>query len=201
MNEETKPVYFKDIFLFLFMFLFFGGMVSLFPEVNVIKWVIFNSILAVLATLIIMIIWKFHKNNSQRYYSLLSFVMLWTLTYYLMSPLFRMLYPSISFWILLTFTLVYTILLFMNQMKIARAILNPRELWFKKLLLIYLFIFSGIAIVLLIYSNMFYSYWGEMLVFAIVLYLAGFLFLSLSPVFLTKPEMAKKLESMPIDNR
>lgn len=201
MNEETKPVYFKDIFLFLFMFLFFGGMVSLFPEVNVIKWVIFNSILAVLATLIIMIIWKFHKNNSKRYYSLLSFVMLWTLTYYLMSPLFKMIYPSLYFWILLTFTLGYTILLFMNQMKIARAILNPRELWFKKLLLIYLFVFSGVAIVLLIYSNMFDSYWGEMMVFAIVLYLAGFLFLSLSPVFLTRPEMAKKLENMPIDNR
>jgi len=40
-----------------------------------------------------------------------------------------------------------------------------------------------------------------MMVFAIVLYLAGFLFLSLSPVFLTRPEMAKKLENMPIDNR
>ena len=86
-------------------------------------------------------------------------------------------------------------------MNVARGILNPRELWFKKILLIYLVIFLCVFIILTIYASLIDSDSQGMMAGSIILFLAGFLFLSLSPVFLTKPEMAKKLESMPIDNR
>lgn len=201
MQEETKPVYFVDIFGFLFMFLLFGVLVSLFLGEDLekfVEWVILNSIVALLATLVIMIIWAFQKNNSKRYYSLLSFVMLWVLTYYTMSPIFKILYPSKYFWILLTVTLVYTIFILLNRMIISKGILNPKEIWFKKLLLIYWVIFSSVVIGLFFYVYLSdYSY--EMMPFAIFLYLVGLLFLSLSPVFLTKPEVAKKLENMSIE--
>ena len=66
MVDETKPVFFRDIFGFLFMFLLFGVLVSLFLGEDLekfVKWVILNSILAVLATLVIMIIWAFQKQK------------------------------------------------------------------------------------------------------------------------------------------
>ena len=202
MTDETKPVFFRDIFGFLFLFLLFGVLISLFLGENLgdfVKWVILNSILAVLATLVIMIIWAFQKNNSKRYYSLLSFVMLWVLTFYTMSPIFKILFPSKYFWILLSVTLGYMIFLLLNRIKISKGILNPREIWFKKLLLIYLVVFSCFVIGLFVYVNILNLYSGEMIAVAIFLYFVGFLFLSLSPVFLTTPEMAKKLKEISLD--
>ena len=125
--------------------------------------------------------------------------MLWVLTYYTMLPIFKILFPSKYFWILLSVTLGYTIFLLLNRFKISKGILNPREIWFKKLLLLYLVVFSCVVIGLFVYVNILNLYSGEMMAVAIFLYFVGFLFLSLSPVFLTTPEMAKKLEEMSID--
>ena len=202
MQEETKSVPFKENYILppLILFLFFGTMVSLFPYENVVKWIIFNCCLAILATFVNYIIWIFHKHDSKRYYSLNSFVMLITLTYYLMSPILKILYPSVYFWILLAGTLGFTIVLFINQKNVARGILNPRELWFKKILLIYLVIFSCVFILLCIFYSLFASDSQGIMAASIILFLVGFLFLSLSPVFLTTPEMAKKFENMTVDN-
>jgi len=116
-----------------------------------------------------------------------------------MLPIFKILFPSKYFWILLSVTLGYTIFLLLNRFKISKGILNPREIWFKKLLLLYLVVFSCVVIGLFVYVNILNLYSGEMMAVAIFLYFVGFLFLSLSPVFLTTPEMAKKLEEMSID--
>jgi glucan phosphoethanolaminetransferase (alkaline phosphatase superfamily) len=116
-----------------------------------------------------------------------------------MSPVFKILYPSVYFWILLVGTIGFTIVLYINRINVARGILNPRELWFKKILLIYLVIFSCVVIGVFVYVNILNLYSGEIMAVAIFLYFVGFLFLSLSPVFLTTPEMAKKLEKMPVD--
>ena len=201
MQEETKSVPFKENYILppLILFLFFGTMVSIFPEENVVKWLIFNLSLAILATFVNYIIWIIHKHDSKRYYSLNSFVMLVVLTYYLMSPIFKILYPSVYFWILLAGTLGFTIVLFINRINVARGILNPRELWFKKILLIYSVIFSCVFILLTIYASLIDSDSKASMAAAIILFLAGFLYLSLSPVFLTTPEMAKKFENMPAD--
>lgn len=201
MLEETKSVSFKENYILppLILFLFFGSMVSFFPEENVVKWLIFNLSLAVLATFVNYIIWIFHKHDSKRYYSLNTFVMLIVLTYYLMSPVFKILYPSVYFWILLAGTLGFTIVLFINQKNVARGILNPRELWFKKILLIYLVLFLCVFIILCIFYSLIASDAQGIMAAAIILFLIGFLLLSLSPVFLTTPEMAKKFENMPVD--
>lgn len=201
MKEETKSVPFKENFIFvtLLMFLFFGSMVSLFPYEYVVKWLIFNGSFAILATIVNYIIWIYQKHDSKRYYSLNSFVMLIVLTYYFMSPAFKILYPSVFFWILLAGTLGFTIVLFMNRINIARGILNPRKLWFKKLLLIYSVIFSCVSILLTIYASLINSDSKAIMAAAIILFLCGFLLLSLSPSFLTKPEIAKKLKNIPLD--
>ncbi len=201
MQEKTKPVSFKENYILppLILFLFFGTMTSIVPYENVSKWIIFNCFLAILATFVNYIIWIFHKHDSKRYYSLNSFVMLIVLTYYLMSPVFKILFPSGYFWTLLASILGFTIVLFINRMNVARGLLNPRELWFKKILLIYLVIFSGVFILLCIYASLIASDSQGIMAAAIILFLAGFLYLSLSPVFLTPPEMAKKFENMSVD--
>jgi len=116
-----------------------------------------------------------------------------------MSPAFKILYPSLYFWILLVGTLGFTVVLFINRINVARGILNPRELWFKKILLIYSVIFSCVFILLTIYASLIDSDSKASMAAAIILFLVGFLFLSLSPVFLTTPKMAKTLEEMSID--
>ena len=201
MNTDSKPVPFKENFMFIFlvMFLFFGIMVSLIPYEHVGRWIIFNCCIAILATFVNYILWLYQKHDSKRYNSLTSFVMLITLTYYIMSPAFKMLYPSIYFWLLLSLTLGYTILLFINRIKISRAILNPREVWFKKLLLIFSIITVLISILLSRFLNFTDSDLAAYMVASIILYLSGLVFLSLSPVFLTTPKMAKTLEEMSID--
>ena len=201
MNTDSKPVPFRENFMFIFlvMFLFFGIMVSLIPYEHVGRWIIFNCCIAILATFVNYILWLYQKHDSKRYNSLTSFVMLVVLTYYLMSPAFKILYPSLYFWILLVGTLGFTVVLFINRINVARGILNPRELWFKKILLIYLVIFLCVFIFLTIYASLIDSDSKGMMAGSIILFLVGFLFLSLSPVFLTTPEMAKKLEEMSLD--
>ena len=201
MNTDSKPVPFRENFMFIFlvMFLFFGIMVSLIPYEHVGRWIIFNCCIAILATFVNYILWLYQKHDSKRYNSLTSFVMLVVLTYYLMSPAFKILYPSLYFWILLVGTLGFTVVLFINRINVARGILNPRELWFKKILLIYSVIFSCVFILLTIYASLIDSDSKASMAAAIILFLVGFLFLSLSPVFLTTPKMAKTLEEMSID--
>lgn len=202
MNEESRPVSFKDNFIlaFLFMFLFFGLIVSFFPKENILKWFIFNSIVAVLASVVNLVLWISQKRDSKRYFSLISFVMLWVLTYYIMSPAFKMLYPTIYFWILLSITLGFVIVLFMNRHTISVAILNPGEGKTKKLFFVFLFTITMIGFILSRYIYFTISDERAIISGAILFYFLGLLFMALSPVLLTPPELAKKIKDTSFHN-
>jgi hypothetical protein len=196
MNEESQPVSFRAnlIFVYLFMFLFFGLIVSFFPEENILKWLIFNSIIALLASVVNLVIWIFQKHDSKRYFSLTNFVMLWGLTYYIMSPAFKMLYPTTYFWILLSITLGFVIVILMNRHTISVAILNPREEKMTKLIFLFLLTIVSIGFFLSIYVYFTSSGEGEIVSVAILFYFLGFIFMVLSLALLTPPELAKKIK-------
>ena len=201
MQEKTKSIPFKENFIFviLFMFLFFGFCVSFFPEENVVKWLIINGSIAFLATIVNYIIWIYQKHDSKRYHSLTSFVMLIGLTYYCMSPVFKILYPSKNFWLLLVLTMGYTIILFINRIKIAREIINPREIRLKMVFYIFAIV---IIIISLVLSRIIYFANSDLIAItagSIILYLIGLVFLSFTHIYLITPKMAKKFENMHIE--
>ena len=182
MKEENEWVPFKENFIFLTLFLhvFIGFFVSFMPEENVVKWLIINMGMAILAAALNYIIWIFQKHNSKRYFSLHSFVMLIVLVYYAMSPVFKALYPTPFFWLILVVTIGFFSFLLVKRDSITKALVNPREMRYKKFL--YIFI-----LLLLIVGG---------LMWALVFYFIGLLFMLVLPAFLTTPDRAKQLEKM-----
>ena len=149
MKAEKEWVPFKEnyIFITLFVHVVIGFLVSFMPEENVVKWLIINLSIAILSAILSYIIWIFQKHNSKRYFSLHSFVMLMVIVYYAMSPAFKALYPTIFFWLLLIVTIGLISFLLFKQDAITRALVNPREMWFKNLLFIYIGIILFIGLV------------------------------------------------------
>lgn len=196
MKEENEWVPFKENFIFLTLFLhvFIGFFVSFMPEENVVKWLIINMGMAILAAALNYIIWIFQKHNSKRYFSLHSFVMLIVLVYYAMSPVFKALYPTPFFWLILVVTIGFFSFLLVKRDSITKALVNPREMRYKKFL--YIFI-----LLLLIVGGLMWAYilafeTGPFIGVALVFYFIGLLFMLVLPAFLTTPDRAKQLEKM-----
>lgn len=196
MKEENEWVTFKEnyIFLTLFLHVVIGFFVSFMPEENVVKWLTINGSIAILAALLNYMIWIFQKHNSKRYFSLHSFVMLIVLTYYTMSPVFKALYPTPYFWLMLVVTIGFFGFLLVKRDKITKALVNPREMRYKKFLFIFVVLLLVIGGLLWAYINAFET--GPFIGVALVCYFIGLLFMLVLPAFLTTPDRAKQLEKL-----
>ena len=179
------------LFITFTLFLLIGLPSSLLPEENYGTWLWINFMLAVFLTIINHFIWMRQKHDSKRYFWFHSLVMLAGLAFYVITPLFRVIYPSISFWILLAGVLVYVLFIFSKYDAIGGAIINPRKKGFK------LVIFAFFSILLLAGS----SVWAFMLGsdaapvngLAVFFFLMGIFFLTLAPAMLVTPERAEEL--------
>ncbi|RTQ94048.1 hypothetical protein [Lysinibacillus telephonicus] len=194
MKAEKEWVPFKEnyIFITLFVHVVIGFLVSFMPEENVVKWLIINLSIAILSAILSYIIWIFQKHNSKRYFSLHSFVMLMVIVYYAMSPAFKALYPTIFFWLLLIVTIGLISFLLFKQDAITRALVNPREMWFKNLLFIYIGIILFIGGIMWAYIIAFDA--GPFIGVAIIFYFIGLLMMMIAPAMLSTPERVKQLE-------
>jgi hypothetical protein len=147
----------------------------------------------VLLTVVNYMIWTKQKHDSKRYFSLHSFVMMLGLAFYATSPILRLIYHSMYFWILLGGLILYTVFLLSKYDAIAGGLLNPRKKGFK------LLVFSFFAIVFVAGS----SIWGYMLAsdaapvngVAIILFFLGLFLLMVAPSMLVTPERADELTS------
>lgn len=153
-----------------------------------------NLGMALLAAILNYIIWIFHKLDSKRYFSLHCFVMCVVLIYYAMSPLFKVLHPSVYFWLLLVFTIGFFIILLIKQDRITKALVNPLEIRFKLFLNIFLIILIFVGGLMGAYISAFEA--SPFLAVGILFYLIGIMIMLVVPAFLTTPERAKKLEKM-----
>lgn len=164
---------------------------SFIPEGTYLKWLCINFIIAVLLTAANQIIWTKTKQDSKRYFSLHSLVMLIGLSIYATFPLLKLLYPSVFFWILLAGLVLYTLFLFSKYDSIAGGLLNPQKKGFKLLLSTFFFIVfvSGSSI------------WGYMSAtdaapvngVAIIMFFLGLFFLMVAPAMLVTPGRAEEL--------
>lgn len=194
-QQETIVVPFVNnrIFITFSLFLLLGLPASLLPEENYQQWLVINLLVAILLTCINYVIWIIQKQNSKRYFSLHSLVMMLGLTFYMTSPVFRMLYPTIYFWILLFGIIVYSVFLFSKYDAIAEGLLNPRKKAFK------LVVFTFFVIVFVTGR----SIWGYILATdaapfigaAILLFFLGLFLLMIAPSMLVTPERAEEMKA------
>ncbi len=191
----TKNVSFSNnrIFITFTLFLMIGLPASFIPEETYIKWLLINFFIAVILTVVNYMIWTKQKHDSKRYFSLHSFVMMLGLAFYATSPILRLFYTSMYFWILLGGLILYTVFLLSKYDAIAGGLLNPRKKGFK------LLVFSFFAIVFVAGS----SIWGYMLAsdaapvneVAVILFFMGLFLLMVAPSMLVTPERAEELKA------
>jgi len=179
------------LFITFTLFLILGLPASFLPEENFVKWLIINFLVAIALTFVNYLLWKKHQNDSERYFSLHSLVMMMGLAFFMMTPVFKGLYPTIYFWLLLIGLGIFAFILFTKSEAIAEGLLNPRRKGFKVLLYTYFGIvfFAGSVI------------WGYMLAtdaapwipVAIILFFLGLFLVMVSPAMLITPERAIQL--------
>jgi hypothetical protein len=192
-EKLAVPFVNNRIFITFTLFLMIGLPSSFIPEETYLKWLSINFIIAVLLTVVNYIIWTKQKHDSKRYFSLHSFVMMLGIAFYATSPLLRLIYPSMYFWILLVGLILYNVFLFSKSDAIAGGLLNPRKKGFK------LLVFSFFSIVFVAGS----SIWGYMLAqdaapvngVAIIMFFLGLFLLMVAPSMLVTPERAEELKA------
>ncbi|RUL54225.1 hypothetical protein [Lysinibacillus antri] len=189
--QQSVPFTKNRVLLTLFLHLLMGIPFSLLPEVNVRFWFAFNVVLAIILAFINYIIWLFYKDESKRYFSLHSFVMMMGIAYYAMSPAFRSLYPTAFFWLLLMVTVGLVAFLIIRYDSVTIAIVNPQHILFKKLIMVYSFTFIMVGALLWVYIVV--SKTGPFVAGASILYFGGLFFIMISPAMLATPERVKEI--------
>jgi len=179
------------LFITFTLFLILGLPASFLPEENYVKWLFINLTVAIALTLINFFLWKKHQDDSKRYFSLHSLVMMMGMAFYMMTPVFKGLYSTIFFWLLLIGLGIFMFLLFTGSESIAEGLLNPRRKGFKVLLYTYIGIvlFSGSVLL----SYMRFSQAAPWVSLAIVLFFLGLFLVMVSPAMLVTPERAIEL--------
>lgn len=170
----------------------FGAMSSFAPEENWGYWIRVQILMAIVFGFINYILWMIYKNDSKRYCSLHTFVMLLGIAYYMMTPAFRGLFPSIFFWLVLLITIALIGFLLLKNDAVANAFVNPGDSWFFKILCI-----MGASILVaggLLWAHMNITETGQFTPVAIILFLIGFLLVMIAPLMLATPERIKELE-------
>ena len=193
-QQLPKTVSFSGnrVFITLFLHLVFGIMSSFAPEENIGFWMKINILLALVLGFLNYILWIFHKNDSKRYFSLHSFVMMLGLAYYMMAPAFRSLYPTVFFWILLVVTLAFLVFLLVKRDDVTRALVNPQDAWFKKVV----FSYCGVIFILgsILWAYMLATQTGPFTPVAIMLFFIGIFLIMISPAMLSTPKRVRELE-------
>lgn len=181
------------LFITFTLFLIIGLPASFIPEETYGRWLIINTAVAVVLTIVNYVLWRLHKEDSKRYFSLHSLVMLLGLAFFSMAPIFKGLYPSLFFFILLIGLLLFIVFLFSKSEPIARSLLNPRLKGFSLIMYSYLGVvfFAGSVL----WAYMLVTTPPSWIVVAIFLFFLGLFFIMISPAMLITPERAIELQN------
>jgi len=194
-QEKHKKVYVpfanNRLFATLTLLLMIGMPMSFLPEETYLKWLIINIVVAIILTFINYLLWKKYQDDSKRYFSFHSLVMMLGLAFFAMAPVFKGLFPSIYFWLLLIDLGIFMAFLFSKSESIAEGILNPRLKGFK----IMIYTYSGIVFFAgsVLWAYMLATEGAPWVIVAIIAFFIGLLFVMVSPAMLITPERAIEL--------
>ncbi len=183
----NKTVSFKEsriigTSLLLFGLGFLGSVVPVISK----SVILFNFVLAAIATVLFYVFWKKHQHQSKRYFSLLSYVMVIELGIFMAIPLLRVYYLEFVFWIGVVMLVVMVLLPYLFTKEIAFGIQKPAKSKLGKIYLIFALLIIGFGSS--IYTHSLSTSNPQANVIAILLSLFALSLFFLAPVFLIKPE-------------
>ena len=165
---------------------------SFMPEDTVLPWLIINVSFSLFVLTILFILWKRHQNDSVRYYSLQVYAMLMGIVFFGITPVFKLLYGSLYFWLLLVFTIIVLSVSHMMKNRIAKSFVNKKHKILLTIMSIYVILLIVIGIILM--SIMRINDSTENTGMSILFFLASCLFMVMSPAFLVRANEIEKMK-------
>lgn len=165
---------------------------SFMPEDTVLPWLIINVSFSLIVMTILFILWKRHQNDSVRYYSLQVYAMLMGIVFFGITPVFKLLYGSLYFWLLLVFTIIVVSVSHLMKNRIAKSFVNKKHKILLTIMSIYVILLIVIGIILM--SIMRINDSTENTGMSILFFLACCLFMVMSPAFLVRASEIERLK-------
>lgn len=163
---------------------------SFMPEETVVKWLIINTLVLILVLVLQYFIWQKNKFDSVRYYSLQVYILLMSIVFYAIVPLFKILSESFYFWLIALATIVFIIMAHVLNKRTTLSFVNKDHKNLAKIASVYMgiLIFAGVVLIGMMQTQEAPENTGVTILF----YLVGLLFIVLAPMFLlTKSEVDK----------
>ncbi|MFX3673024.1 MAG: hypothetical protein ACE3JQ_01070 [Paenisporosarcina sp.] len=175
---------------FLFFIIMIGT--SFIPEKTVLTWIIINSIFAFIFLGILFFLWTKYKYDTVRYYSFQVYIMLMGIVFFAITPIFKLLFGTVYFWILLfiTFAIILTSHLF--KKRTVRSFVNKNHKLLVNILSMYMMvlIFIGIFFTGIMHINETPENEGVSVLF----YFISFVLMVMAPMFLVREDDVEKLK-------
>ncbi|OIU72681.1 hypothetical protein [Rossellomorea aquimaris] len=173
-----------------FLLLLMGFLCSFVPEEN---WILlgFNVVLSLTIGFVFFLLWRYNRQNSKRYFSLLSYFMLVALSVFFSIPLFRVFADSFIFWIALFFLIAMAAIPYFISERIARGVQNPTKSALGRVYMITVPLIIGFGTILFLNANL--SANPDAFTISIFLFFGAVFFLFIAPILLITPERMNEL--------
>ncbi|MFX3673020.1 MAG: hypothetical protein ACE3JQ_01050 [Paenisporosarcina sp.] len=156
-QSRLEPQIVAEHRLGMTFFLFFIIMIgtSFIPEKTVLTWIIINSIFTLIFLGILFFLWTKYKYDTVKYYSFQVYIMLMGIVFFGITPIFKLSYPSIYFWIIAFITTTLIISSHLLRKRIVMSFVNKKHKILLTILSIYmmLLIIIGIALMAIMRNN------------------------------------------------
>ncbi|WP_017381792.1 hypothetical protein [Paenisporosarcina sp. TG-14] len=167
---------------------------SFMPEVTVVKWLIINTSVLIIVLGVLYVTWQKNKFNTVRYYSLQVYILLMSIVFYAIVPLFKLLSDSIYFWLIALATIIFTIMAHVLNKRTTLSFVNRNHKNLVKIASVYvgILIFAGVVLSGMMQTKEAPENTGVSILF----YLVGLFFIVLAPMFLLRKSEVDKLTKM-----
>ncbi|MGM8214850.1 hypothetical protein ACLIA0_04660 [Bacillaceae bacterium W0354] len=178
-----------------FLLFLLGAITSVIPEESL-NYLIINLALATIGSVLIFIFWKIHQNNSKRYFSLGSYVMMMTLALYTCIPIFRTLAGTNYIWLVVALLALLTLPTHLFKEKLLNFIKTPYKYgFFGKVFIFVLIMIFFYGTFIWIVSLAAYDQVNNLgLLGSTAIFAVGTILLFFAPIMLIKPEDVEKTE-------
>ena len=175
---------------FFLFFIMIGT--SFIPEKTVLMWILINSIFTLIFLGILFFLWKKYKYDTVRYYSFQVYIMLMGIAFFAITPIFKLLFGTVYFWMLLFITLAIILTSHLLKNRTVRSFVNKNHKLLVNILSVYMMvlIFFGIFFSGIMQINEIPENEGA----SVLLYFISFVLIVMAPMFLVREGDVEKLK-------
>lgn len=192
-NQEKPVVAEHRLGMTLFLFFIIMIFTSFIPEETVLSWLLINSIFTFIFLGILYFLWMKYKYDTVRYYSFQVYIMLIGIVFFSITPIFKVLFGTIYFWILLFVTLTLILTSHVFKKRTVKSFVNKSHKLLVTILSVYMMVLIAIGIFLI--GVMQINEAPENAGTSILFYFISAIFLVMAPMFLVREEDVEKLKN------